>query len=172
MTINTFWNIFLKILGMFLLVRGIAITFDFYVNTYLLYGNQGAFEGLIVFIFSIIIYIALPFLLIFKSNWLIDVLKLDKGFAQEKIELNGTRATTISIVVILFGGYIVIESLPDLLQQIFVFVDVRLVFRDEYEPAWILFHGFKLLLGYLLMTNSKSIVKIIDRQNSVEKNIE
>jgi len=174
MTIKTFWIIFLKIAGIIFLVRGIAMTLDFALNTFMIYGEVGAdgFYGMIMFVVTLFLYIFIPLLMLFKTSWVVETLHLERGFAENKIELNAKRSSIISVAVIIIGGYLVIESLPQLFIQIFGYINTTSIYRAEFESIWILFHAIKLILGYLIMTNSKSIVLFIEKQKPYNNEVE
>lgn len=110
------------------------------------------------------LYFVVLKLLVFNSNWLIDKLKLDKGFQDEKLDLNITLKTVLAIATIVIGGLILVDALPMLCKEVFTFIQQKSVFREDPQFSWIIFYFIKALIGYLLMTNSKVVINYIDKK--------
>jgi hypothetical protein len=103
-------------------------------------------------------------LFVFKTAWLIDKLHLEKGFSEERIEFNIPHSTVLSIAIILIGGLMFVDSLPQLCRQIFSYFQQKDMFMQNISSGWIIFQFVKTIIGYLLMTNSRFIVNFIDRK--------
>jgi len=170
MTIRTFWNIFIKILGIWLVLSALTVIPQF-ARMLTFFGTTsndrllGIGITVALFLLTIGIYALILRLFIFKTDWLIDKLHLDKGFSEEKLELNIQRTTVFTIAVIVIGGIMLVDSFPLLCQQTLVFIQQDNLFRESPNSGWIIFHLVKTILGYLLMTNSKFVVRFIDKQN-------
>jgi hypothetical protein len=111
------------------------------------------------------IFVLILWLLVFKTNWVIEKLKLTKGFSEERLELTMEWSTVLTIATIVIGGVIFIDSLPLIFKQTLSFVQLGKPFRNSPEAIWIIYYLIKTVLGYLLMTNSKFVVNFIGRQN-------
>jgi hypothetical protein len=111
------------------------------------------------------IFILIVWLLIFKSAWVIEKLKLAKGFDEERLELTMEWSTILTIATIITGGVIFIDSLPLIIKQSVSFIQQGKPFRSSQESIWLLYYLVKTVLGYLLMTNSRFVVNFIGRQN-------
>jgi len=171
MTIRTFWTIFIKILGIWLVLDSITVIPQF-LSTLPFFGTNnddnifGVGIVLALLLLTIGVYIFILHLFVFKTAWLIDKLHLDKGFEEDKIDLNVQLSTILTVTTIVIGGLIFIDGLPELCRQIFVFFQQKNVFRENPTSAWIIFHLVKTILGYLLMTNSKQVVAFFDKQTA------
>lgn len=171
MTIRTFWTILLKILGISLVVRGIYVILNLITTLSMVYDRHetGGAEliraGIAVF-GVVLVYSFILWLFVFKTSWLIRKLQLEKGFNEERIDLNIQLSTILTIAVIVIGGIMIIDSLPQLCQQVFMFFQGKWIFNESPAAGWIILHGTKLILGYLLMTNSRTIVKFINKRSS------
>jgi hypothetical protein len=106
---------------------------------------------------------------VFNSDWLIDKLKLDKGFQEEKIDINITLKTVLTIATIVLGGLILVDALPMLCKQIIAFMQQQSMLREAPQFSWIIFYFVKALIGYLLMTNSKVVNGFIAKHIEGEK---
>src|SRR5690606_24479722 len=103
---------------------------------------------------------------VFKTAWLIDKLHLDKGFDEEKIDLNIQLSTVLTVTTIVIGGLIFVDSLPQLCKQTFVFFQQKNMFRESPTAGLISFQLVNTILRYLLMTSSKRAVAFNNRHTS------
>jgi hypothetical protein len=110
------------------------------------------------------IYIFILRLFVFKTDWIIEKLKLDIGFQEEKLELNIPFRTVLTIAIIVIGGLIFIDGLPQFCRVLFNFVQQKSLFRESSISGWLVFYFIKTLIGYLLMTNTKIIIDFINKQ--------
>jgi hypothetical protein len=169
MTIRTFWTLLLKILGIWLVVSGFTVIPQF-ISAFTYFGRSyennlvGVIYISVLMLLTVGLYLGVMKLFVFNSNWIVDKLKLDKGFHEEKIDLNVTQNTVLTIAIIVLGGVILVDALPLLCKQIFTFIQQKTVFREEPQSIWILFFSIKALVGYLLMTNSKFVIDFINKK--------
>jgi hypothetical protein len=122
MTLRTLLNIILKILGIFFIKDFLAIIPQFLSVGLYLTKPDTVPEGIWTFVMTLLIlfvYGLVSYYLIFKTNLIIDKLKLDKGFDEEKISLNVHRSTILSISIIVIGGHFVAEEIPKFCRQLF-----------------------------------------------------
>ena len=169
MTIRTFWTIFIKILGIWLVLDSVTVIPQFISTLFYTDPNdtgQGFALSIALLLLTIGVYLFILRLFVFKTAWLIDKLHLDKGFDEEKIDLNVQLSTVLTVTTIVIGGLMFVDSLPQLCKQTFVFFQQKNMFRESPTSGWIIFHLVKTILGYLLMTNSKQVVAFIDKQTS------
>jgi len=174
MTIRTFWNIFIKILGIWLVLSFLAVIPQFArLLTFFGTNNDDRFLGIgitvALILLTIGIYALILWLFVFKTDWLIDVLHLEKGFPEDKLELNIQRSTVLTIAAIVIGGIIFVDSFPQFCLQVMRFIQQDNLFRESPVSGWIIFYLVKTILGYLLMTNSQFIVRFMDKQNESTK---
>lgn len=167
MTIRTFWIIFIKILGIWLVLESVTVLPQFFSTLLFTDPNDTAKSLALtaaVLLLTVGIYIFILRLFVFKTAWLIDKLHLDKGFDEEIIDLNIQLSTVLTVTTIVIGGLMFVDSLPQLCKQTFTFFQQKNLFRESPSAGWIIFHMVKTILGYLLMTNSKQVVAFIDKQ--------
>ena len=175
MTIRTFWTILLKILGISLVLRGVNVILNLIsvLSSTLSAMSYSDIEddtlGLIGYIAAIfgvvIIYAFILWLFVFKTSWIINKLRLEKGFIEERIELNIHLSTILKIATIVIGGIMIIDSLPLLCQQVFIFFQQKSIFRESPTAGWIILNSVKAFLGFLLITNSSKIITFINTKS-------
>lgn len=166
MQIRTFWTLLLKLLGLWFLLSCAYILPQFFSLFYYADGSFDLTEWLVPFgiiaATTVIIY-SIVRLFLFKTAWLINTLKLDKSFPEERLDLNIKSAVVLRIAVIIVGGLIFVDTLPVLCQELFQFFQQKMILREYPETGWLIFNFVKILVGYLLMTNSHWAVKNIQR---------
>ena len=114
----------------------------------------------------LLVYGLVSYYLVFKTEIIINKLKLDKGFDQETIPLNIHRSTVLSISIIVIGGLIVADEIPNLCRQLFSYFQER---RMNYSHtnmtlSYSVLASAKIIIGILLMTRQRQIVNFIERQ--------
>lgn len=167
MKVKTFWRILIKIIGLWLLVSSIAILPYLFSTMSLFYTEKIDSNFLIITFIGLAIigiYAFITIMLIFRTDLIITQFQLEKGFEEEVILENSTKTNLLSIVVILFGSIIFIDTLPSFCKELFDFFQQNHIFRESKSAGWLIFHLIKTILGYVLITNSKVIVSFISKE--------
>lgn len=174
MSIRTFWIILLRLFGLWLVYTALLNLLTFFITIaipYLNYGNDaGDYMSMLIWIISGIgLALALIFIIlrvfVFRPTWLIDKLKLDKGFPEEKLDLIADTQTLLRLAIVIFGALLIIDALPALLNNLYV-AFVNRISHESVEFKWIVTEGIKTVIGYLLMTNSKPVATFIEKQRT------
>ena len=89
-----------------------------------------------IFVVSVIM-LGFFIFIVFKSDMIIDLLELDQGFEEKKVSFGSVdKLTLIKLGIILAGGFLIIEKLPEFIYQTFH------IMKDQPEPsAWQKFVG-------------------------------
>ena len=171
MTVKTFWTIFLKIFGLYLVWQIISFlpTFVSWIN-YL--GSADAKSLLIAIIILCLIlgfFILVARYSIFKTDWIIEKLKLEKGFADDRIEINIHRSSLLSIAIIVLGGLLLADGLPMFGYNVFTYIKYSNEY--QYKGIWdnrntpaLVSSLLKVLIGYFMVADSRLIVNFIERK--------
>jgi hypothetical protein len=168
MTIRTFWTILLKIMGIYLVFGSLSIIPQFFTSLTVIGEFEGAefFLILIGLIITLGLYVLTLRLFVFRPEWLIDKLDLNKGFTEDRFEINIHRSTILKISIIVLGGIFLVESLPFFCEEMFSYFQQKSnpgMFGGNHTSSWIIFYFVKALLGYLMMTNCSYITNLIER---------
>lgn len=139
------------------------------------------FTGIIWLVITTLIIIGLFYLLLWKAEKISDLLKLEKGFDQERIDFGGLKSLDIiKFGILIIGGFLFIENIPTFLSHtLFAFKSsIPQGFDQAYENRGILKYnrledyvywvssGLNLLVGYLLIVNFKKISKYLNRKTT------
>lgn len=173
MTPKSFFTVLIKIIGIYMVLSSITVLPSFFSTLFMFYDSSGQ-ENTLVIIMSVamlflvlgLFYIILRYCL-FKTDWIVDKLSLDKHFTEEKFDLNIHRSTVLAIAVIVIGGLMVVDALPAFCRQVYSYIGQKRIsghFGENPTTGWIIFEGAKVFIGYFLMTNSRLAVNFIERQ--------
>ena len=177
MTKRDFFRIIIKLFGLYALI----LTVFTYIPSNLSYVTFQFEPIILLWIFGAAALTGLIYiLLIRKTDLIINFLKIDKGFDDDRIEFGNFNSQQImKLALIIIGGFLIIDYLPDFLQYTY------LAFKKEVSPSglnqlekfsfgktkdyfdWVI-SGMNLIVGYVLLTNYDRITKWIDGK---EKNV-
>jgi 2-polyprenyl-3-methyl-5-hydroxy-6-metoxy-1,4-benzoquinol methylase len=118
---------------------------------------------------TILVYVLVTRLFLFKTEWIIKILKLDKQFIEERIELEVPAQTVLAITISIIGAIWFLKSFPSLATSIFNFLKQKELIKNYLETGWLIYYSFSTIIGFLIMTNGKSISNYIWKEN--EKNL-
>lgn len=178
MTKRDFFRIVIRLFALYLLLLTV---FNFIPTnvSYLTY--DFTFYPILIILVSAVLMILLFILLLRKSDTVIDVLKLDKAFDDERIEFGNLRSLEIvKIALIFIGGFMILDHLPEFLHYCYLGFkkDISSTGLSPFEAPglseyWDYFRwfvsGVNLLVGYLIISNlgklSEFLVNLRTKQN-------
>jgi hypothetical protein len=184
MTPKSFWAILLKILGIYIIFQMIAGVPQFLnlvnVARTIFYQNRIDINGGVVTNESdklsiilmlgyslglILLYILMLYNCLFKPNRVIDKLKLDKGFEDERFEFNIHRSTVLKIIIMLTGAVMLVNDIPILFMDAIAYFQRANVFEkftDNPQSKYIVAYSIRIFIGYFMLSCSRMIVNFIE----------
>lgn len=173
MHINTFWKIVIKSIGLWLLVNCVWIIPQF-TSTLSFIDSEIGWDNLILVWFmcfiTLLVYVLVTRLFLFKTEWIIKILKLDQKFIEERIELELPAQTVLAITVTIIGAVWFLKSFPSLATSIFDFLKQKELIINYLETGWLIYYFFSTVIGFLIMTNGKSVSNYIWKDISQNQN--
>jgi hypothetical protein len=166
MTKRDFFRLIIKLFGLY---SGLITVFTVIPNNITNVLFQFNFMMFLFIIGATLVIVLLFLFLIFKTDYIIDLLKLDKGFDEERIQFENLNSESIvKIAIFLIGGFLIINYLPNFLNY------TVQAFRSKIQSSefsnisvnyfnWIV-SGINILLGYILITNYKVIAHYFDKK--------
>jgi hypothetical protein len=169
MSIRTFWSIFLKIFGIWLILESFSVIPQFFsvFAGMIQYPDQRiyGFVALLAFVvITTLLYIALIVAFVFRNGWIIDKLKLDQGYAEEKLDFNFSAHSILRTVIIIIGALMLVDSLPIFFKQLYYFYQRKSIFHQDPSFEWIIFYLLKGMIGYLIIIYNKVISGFIEHR--------
>ena len=179
MTKRDFFRVIIKLFALYSATLAIFSL----LPTYFSYAIN-AYEPMtiILAVASFLIIVALLFALIYGADKIIDLLKLDKGFDEERIEFGSLKEISIlKIAIIVIAGLLIIDNFPYFLNQCY------LAFKDQVSRKGIdgmldafayeqvdyfqfAISAISILIGYLMITNYSNVANWLyktDKKNIV-----
>lgn len=169
MTPRSFFSIVLKIAGIFFIKGIVTEVPGLLVSLFSLVQIRSTAEviwTLVFTLFSFGVYTLLAYQCLFRTDFIIDTLKLDKGFTEEKFTLDISTRTTLLVAVITTAAIILILAIPDFCRSLVYYFQVSGVQYDMVRPelANTIAEGVKVAIGFLLIGERKWIVSFIEQK--------
>ena len=174
MTARNLFSIILKVLALFFIRDFFAMLPQLFtlisMSGYGEFMNEetGFISPIIATILSIGAYGLMAYALLFRTEWVIDTLRMEKGFSKEPLPLSIHRSTVLTIAVIIVGALLVLNAIPDLLAQLVLYVQFFGSEPDNmmnpYGPdnTETIINTAELLLGLLILGYQREIVNYIE----------
>ena len=118
---------------------------------------------------SVIIVIGLFVLLVFKSDKVVSLLRLDKGFDDDRIDLGNLNSKGIlKLAIIIIAGLLILDNVPGFLSHAFFALkaDVNGMNYESTDNFWWAVSGINLIIGFLLLTNYNGVSKLLIKAES------
>lgn len=173
MSPKSFWTILIKSLGIYILLQALVeipsfinMTQTIYFDGFQPYTKTNYFAWayllLLLGIFWLIIWGCL-----FKTDWIIDKLKLNSGIIEEKLGFSMHRSDILKIVIMLIGGLTLVDALPGACQELFLCIQrVKEYggFKKDPTSTYLLFNLIKIGFSIFMLTSSRLIVNYIEKK--------
>jgi hypothetical protein len=163
---------------------------DFFMLTIKLFGLFAVIKSLFEFIPMMIIspdpraiyvyieltatVIVLSLILIFKSDKIVHLFKLDKGFEEEWMGFeNITSVGVVKIGTFIIGGLLFVQNVPQFLIQSYnaLSYDANDMQSSAFNGKVMVLCCLNLAVGYLLITNYQFVSKILNREKELDEEI-
>ncbi|MDD4971811.1 MAG: hypothetical protein PHT07_20485 [Paludibacter sp.] len=161
MTKKDFFRIIIKLFGLYWLISSLFSTGQFY---YLSFIPGFTLPAVLMTILIFLVFLILFYILIFKTDLVIEWLNLGKGFDNDSIEFQNFNLDNIlKLGVVIIGGTMILDNIAVFLNQSYLAFKVHtsavadLIGLNGYSTYHWAVSGTKILLGYLLLTNYPSI---------------
>ncbi|WP_431125428.1 hypothetical protein [Flagellimonas flava] len=178
MTKRDFFRIIIRLFALYLLL----LTIFNYIPTNVSYLTfELSIWPVLIILGSAILMIVLFLFLLQKSDTVIDVLKLDKGFDDERIELGNLGSLEIvKIALIFIGGFMILDHLPEFLHYCYLGFkkEISATGLSPFEAPglaefWDYFRwfvsGVNLLVGYLILSNLGRLARFLVNLRAKQK---
>lgn len=166
MTKRDFFKIMIKLFGLYSLVISLFSIVPQLIGS-LAYASE-SYEVILWTLLTLVIVCLFFLFVLSKSDAIIDKLKLDKGFDEDRIELGNLNNESIfKFAIILIGGYLIIDNISWFLKLTFTFFKAKALPSEYMESNtdysnWILCF-LNLVIGYLLISNYKALTKFLNK---------
>ena len=132
-------------------------------------GSNYLYGALISSLFIFVVNIIVVFLCIFRTDMVINKLKLEKGFIEERFELNVSRSTVLKIVIIITGALLLLNMTTDLIVEVTDYllpVEKLSHLRNNRELGYIAEDVLRMIIALCIIIFSSSIVNFVERKSN------
>lgn len=166
MTKTDFFRLLIKIFGLYSLLTALLSVLPSNISFVLSYPDAIGFIWLIA---VTTIVFSLFFFLIRQPDVIIRILKLDKGFDEERIQFENLNAKSIiKLSSIIIGGLLIIDNIPVFFSYTLFAFKSSVGHTDSYGIQDNINWGasfLKLIVGYLLVTNYEFVARLFKEKN-------
>lgn len=164
---RSIFNLILKVIGIFFL-RDILEAFSHTVSA-ILYIPQytsarEAFFNVAVSLPPLILYTLIAWLLIFRTEKIINMLGLDKNFPDKTLTVSLERHMLLTGAVIIGGAWVLINEIPEFFRHAVYYYQERKLYVRMARPdiSYIIMSTVKIIIGFLLILFNKPIANLIE----------
>ena len=119
------------------------------------------------FVAFVILLFLIVYFLLMRPGKLVDKLKLDTGFEEEKFELNLSKSTILRISIIVIGGIVLLYEIPHFVQEIFFFWQAKQIrWIEDPETRYLIYSSVIIVISYFLIYYNKKIVEYIEKKTT------
>jgi len=181
MTKRDFFRVLIKIFGLYSAVTAAFSIFPTYIGAILYDFNLLA---IIAFIGTVTVTTLILVSIINGADKIIDWLKLDKNFTEDRIEIGNLKEINLlRLAIIIISGLFIINNLPSFLKQSYFALKELLTSKkgtdgllesfmyDKVDYSEYIYSVISLILGFLLITNYTAIARWLlqaDKKNNRE----
>jgi len=121
---------------------------------------------IIAFTGTITVTVIILVTIIYCADKIIDMLKLDKNFTEDRIEIGSLKEINLlKLAILIISGLLIVNNLPSFLKQSYFALKELLTSKkgtdgllesfmyDKVDYSEYIFSVISLILGYLLITN-------------------
>lgn len=168
MTPRNLFIVILKIFGLFFL-REIVITipqlFSYFFYLAQPYGMKEGFVSIALTGIILIFYGYIVYLLLFRTNDILNKLKIAEGFDQEEFTFNISASKILTIALLVTAGVILIIEVPNLCRQLFVYFQQKRMIQGIGKPdlSYSIISVVKIIIGLLLIGERRRIISFLQK---------
>lgn len=179
MTLTDFLRIILKIVGIYFLVIVISNT----LPSLLIFMNNMTWVSILLFVVVITLFVAIFLSLVFKPDFYIKSLKLDKGFDNNTLFIKSIEFKNLLKFAVVFAGiFLIVRQLPLFITHLIFLLKLLIknknYFSSQIESSMLTdYLGWtvkiiSIIIGYLMITNNSAIAEFIIRKDSQKQRLQ
>ena len=167
MTKRDFFRLIIKLFGLYSIILTLFTFLPSNISNVLIYKEEICFVFIILG--SILLAIALFLILLFKTDFIIDKLGLDKGFDDDKIILGEFKNEQIfKFAIILIGGFLILDYFPNVLFEMINIFKTKSssnsIYGYEVDYFNFIVGIINIMIGLIFITNYKHISSFLDKK--------
>jgi hypothetical protein len=167
MTKRDFFRMIIKLFGLYSIVLAVFTFIPQNISNILIYKDE--IWMMFVILGSILLVIALFYVLLLKTDFIIDKLELDKGFDDDKIVFGDFKNEQIfKLSILMIGLFLIIHYIPNFAFEAINVFKMRVSNNSIYGYEVDYFSFFtsiiNIVIGFVFIINYKSISSFLDKK--------
>lgn len=167
MTKKDLFRILIKLGGILILINSLPTILG---QLAIVWGTSGMVISMVIL--TLFFTIAFTFWLIFGTDSVIQLFKLDKGYDNNEVKVDQLKAeTSVSFAVLIIGGMFILHSFSPLLIELIRIVKIA-AGSDPVVPSleqasyvMLIVHIAEFCAGYLLISNYSRVARFLASRN-------
>jgi hypothetical protein len=164
---RSLFNLILKVIGLFFIrdiLEALSHTLSAVVYTPEYSSSKEAFFNVAASVPPFILYTLLSWFFIFRSENIINILRLDKNFQDKPVSITFERHTLLTAAVIIAGAWVLVNEIPEFFRHAVYYYQERKLYVRMTRPdiSYIVMSTVKILIGLFLIIFNKPIVNVIE----------
>jgi hypothetical protein len=173
MKLRALFSIIIKVFGFFI-IKDILATLPYLITPVIsLTGHDGQidFGALIVTLLILALYFSIAYVLIFKTESMLNLLKLEPELSDEYRTFDLSAVNVLTIALIIFSGYILIYEIPNFCNYLFDYYEQSQSRFQATKPSIsnLMVSGIKIVIGFLIIGERKKIIQLIQKDEPVQE---
>jgi hypothetical protein len=164
---RSLFNLILKIIGVFF-IRNILEAFSRFLSV-LVYLPQYSTESegyfnLGVTIPPLVLYSLFVWILLFRTESVINALRLDKNLTGLNPNLQFERKTVLATAILVIGGWMLVNEIPEFFRHAVYYLQERRLYRRQIRPdiSYLSMSAFKIAIALALIVFNRPIVRVLE----------
>ena len=164
---RSLFNLILKVIGIFF-IRDILEAFSHTLSTLVYFpqysSTREAAFNVGISLPALLLYSLLAWLCIFKTDKIIDWLKLDKQFPNSPVSITAERSTILTAAVIIAGAWVLVNEIPEFFRHAAYYYQERKLYVRMTRPdiSYIIMSAVRIAIGFFLVVFNKPIVAVVE----------
>ena len=164
---RTLFNLILKVIGLFFIkdiLEALSHTISAIVYIPQYSSAREAIFNVAVSLPLLALYSALAWFFIFRSEKIINILRLDRNFQEKPLSITVERHMLLTSAVIIAGAWLLVNEIPEFFRHAVYYYQERKLYVRMTRPdvSYIVMSTVKIAIGLLLILFNKPIVNVIE----------
>lgn len=170
MTAKSLFTVILKVLGIYF-VKDIVLSLPTLLSVFYSFGDRdvsGAISTFLISFLTLLVYFVVAYGFIFKTEWVMERLRILDNLPQDPIPFNIHRSTVISISILVVALLIITEAVPLVIRGLTKWFQYKQMTRglysgfEAFDYSMILVHAGEIIIGLLMIGYQRQLVNYIE----------
>lgn len=171
MSPKSLFLIVLKVLGLVFVRELIQSIVQIITVVQFMGGNSGeeTIRTLTYYLVFITIYTFAIRMLLFRTNWVLDKLKLDQGFDEQSLGITISFQDVLQATILVIAGLMLCEEIPALGRHIYTYKRQSELNYGTADSSYVIGSVCKIILALLLIGERGRILAFIDKNEAKKR---